>query len=168
MRPRVFAALAVTAAVAASTATAADLKTVHVSGFSLQVPTEWRVLKNIGTVKLFAISKTANEGFRVNVNVIVTPSNSAPPTGIRSKMIMELRKAGISVSSLSTRNVRLPAGKAIELRYRGTMLGRKLSWLAYVIDAGGRSYVVTFTSGQGTYARYAPLFGTMARSFRLT
>jgi hypothetical protein len=168
MRPRLVAALAVAAAIAAPTATATSLKTVRVSGFSLRVPSEWRVLKNVGTVKLFAISKTADKGFRVNVNVVVTPANSGPPTGVRDAMIRELKKAGISVTSLSTRTVRLPAGSAVEVRYRGSMLGRKLSWLAYVIQAHGRAYVVTFTSGQGAYTRYAPLFGTMARSFRIT
>jgi hypothetical protein len=167
MGRRVVAGLAVAAALAASAAAATSLKTVHGAGFSLRVPSDWRVLKNIGTVKLFAISKTTDAGFRVNVNVVVTPSNSGPPTGIRDEMIRELRKAGISVTSLSTRTVHLPAGSAVELRYRGSMLGRKLSWLAYVIQARGRAYVVTFTSGQGAYARYAPLFATMARSFRL-
>ena len=167
MRSRVLTGLAVAAAIAASASAATTLKPVHADGFSLQVPSDWRVLKNIGTVELFAISKSAEGGFRVNVNVVVTPSNSGPPTGLRSSMIKELGKAGISVTSLSTRSVRLPAGNAVELRYRGTMLGRKLSWLAYVFQARGRAYVVTFTSGASSYARNAPLFRTMARSFRI-
>jgi hypothetical protein len=168
MRPRVLAGLAVAAAIATSASAATTLKPVHAEGFTLQVPRDWRVLKNIGTVELFAISRFAEGGFRVNVNVVVTPSNSGPPTGLRSSMIKELSKAGISVTSLSTRTVRLPAGSAVELRYRGTMLGPKLSWLAYVIHAHGRAYVVTFTSGASSYARHAALFGTMARSFRIT
>jgi hypothetical protein len=160
--------LAVAAALAASASAATTLKPVRADGFTLQVPRDWRVLKNVGTVELFAISTAADGGFRVNVNVVVTPSSGGPPTNLRSSMIRELSKAGISVTSLSTRTVRLPAASAVELRYRGTMLGRKLSWLAYVIRAHGRAYVVTFTSGASSYGRHAPLFRTMARSFRIT
>jgi len=167
MRPRIVIALAVAFAIAAPPGTATSFKPVHVSGFSLRVPSDWRVLKNVGTVKVFAISKQAESGFRPNVNVVVTPADSGPPTGIRSALLREFQKAGIKVTSLSTRNVRLPAGSAVELRYQGTMLGRKLTWLAYVVNAHGRAYVVTFTSGRGSYARFAPLFHTIARSFRI-
>jgi hypothetical protein len=82
-------------------------------------------------------------------------------------MLKELRKSGISVTSLSTRNVSLPAGSAVELRYRGTMLGRRLQWLAYVFQAPSRTFVVTFTDAERSYPRHAPLFRTMARSFRV-
>jgi hypothetical protein len=167
MRRRIVAALAVVFAIAAPISTATSLKPVHVSGFSLRVPSDWRVLKNVGTVKMFAISKQAQGGFRANVNVVVTPAAGAPPTGIRSALLREFQKAGIKVTSLSTRNVRLPAGRAIELRYQGTMIGRKLRWLAYVVNAHGRAYVVTFTSGRASYARIAPLFHTIAKSFRI-
>jgi hypothetical protein len=168
MRPRLAAAIALVALVAVSASAAAAFKPVKADGFSMRVPTKWRVLKNVGTVKLYAISTTADSGFRVNANVVVTPSQSAPPTGFRSAMVKELAKAGIKVTSLSTRNTRLPGGKAIELRYRGKMLGRKLQWLAYVLQGSGQTFVVTFTDAQRTYPRHAPLFRTMARSFRIT
>jgi hypothetical protein len=82
-------------------------------------------------------------------------------------MLKELRKSGISVTSLSTRNVSLPAGTAVELRYRGRMLGQRLQWLAYVFQAPSRTFVVTFTDAELSYPRHAPLFRTMARTFRI-
>jgi hypothetical protein len=167
MRSRLAAVLALLA-IAATASAATALKPVHADGFSMSVPSDWRVLKNIGTVELYAISTRMDGGFRVNANVVVTPSQSGPPTSWRSAMIRELAKAGIKVTSLSTRNTRLPAGSAVELRYRGTMLGRRLQWLAYVWQGPSRTYVVTFTSGASSYARNAPLFRTMARSFRIT
>jgi photosystem II reaction center protein PsbP len=167
MRPRIVATLAVAFAIAAPAGAATSLKPVQVSGFSLRVPSDWQVLKNVGTVKVFAISQQAEGGFRPNVNVVVTPSDSGPPIRIRSALLREFQKAGIKVTSLSTRTVRLPAGSAVELRYQGMMLGKKLTWLAYVVNAHGRAYVVTFTSGRGSYARHAPLFHTIAQSFRI-
>jgi hypothetical protein len=166
MRPRLAAALAFLA-LAASAMAATTLKPVHADGFSMSVPSDWQVLKNIGTVKLYATSTKVDGRFRVNANVVVTPPQSGPPTGWRTAMIKELRKAGISVTSLSTRNVSLPAGTAVELRYRGRMLGRRLQWLAYVFQAPSRTFVVTFTDAERAYPRHAPLFRTMARSFRI-
>jgi hypothetical protein len=154
-------------AIAASASAATALKPVHADGFSLSVPSDWRVLKNIGTVELYAISTKADGSFRVNANVVVTPSQSGFPTGWRSAMLRELRKSGISVTSLSTRNVSLPAGSAVELRYRGRMLGQRLQWLAYVFQAPSRTFVVTFTDAERSYPRHAPLFRTMARTFRI-
>jgi hypothetical protein len=164
---RRLAAVLAFAAIAASASAATALKPVHGDGFSMSVPSNWRVLKNIGTVKLYAISTTMDGGFRVNANVVVTPSQSGPPTTWRSAMIKELAKAGIKVTSLSTRSTGLPGGTAVELRYRGTMLGRRLEWLAYVFQAPSRTYVVTFTDAERSYARHAPLFRTLARSFRI-
>ena len=167
MRPRlaILLALALIAATSAGAATA--LKPVRGDGFRMSVPSDWRVLKNVGTVKLYAISTKMDGSFRVNANVVVTPSQSGPPTSWRSAMVKELARAGIEVTSLSTRNTRLPGGSAVELQYRGTMLGRRLQWLAYVFHAPSRTYVVTFTDAQSAFARHAPLFRTMARSFRI-
>ena len=167
MRPHIVAVLAIAAiAASASAGAATTLKPVRADGFSMSVPSDWRVLKNIGTVELYAISTKMDGSFRVNANVVVTPSQSGPPTSWRSAMLKELRKSGIGVTSLATRNVSLPGGAAVELRYRGTMLGRRLQWLAYVFQAS-RTYVVTFTDTQSAYPRHAPLFRTMARSFRI-
>jgi hypothetical protein len=167
MRPRLAVAGLAFAAAIASAGAATTLKPVRADGFNLSVPSNWQVLKNVGTVKLYAISPKVDNSFRVNANVVVTPSQSGPPTSWRSAMIRELAKGGIKVSSLSTRDVRLPGGNAVELRYRGTMLGRRLQWLAYVFQGPARTHVLTFTSAEQSYTRYAPLFRTMARSFRI-
>ena len=166
VRPRTVAALALAAALAAPAGAATSLRVVKADGFSLRVPVAWRTLKNVGTVELMAIAPERQGGFYVNANVVVTPAASGLPTGARSELIESLRKAGIAVTALSTRNVRLPGGRAVELRYSGTMIGRRLTWLAYVLQRGDRTYVITFTAARGSYARHAALFGTMARSFR--
>ena len=163
----VLALLALPISLATTTSAATTpLRTVRADGFTLRVPTAWRTLKNIGTVELMTIAPQ-RAGFSVNANVVVTPSAGGLPTGSRSQLIAELRKAGITVTSLAVRTTRLPAGRAVELRYSGTMIGRKLRWLAYVLERRGRTYALTFTATKSSYAKHAPLFATMARSFRL-
>lgn len=165
MRPWL-ATLAV-AALVSPAAAAASFRTVHVDDFSLRVPNGWRTLTNVGTVRLMTVTKVPEDGFYVNANMVVTPDPSGPPTGIRSRLLQTFRSAGVTVTSLSIGHARLPAGSAIVLRYRGTMAGHRLRWLAYVIRTRGRAYVLTFTAGQRTFPRNATLFATMARSLRI-
>jgi hypothetical protein len=161
-------ALAVVAAVLAPAAGATSkLKTVRVDDFSMGVPTEWRTATKVGTVRLMSASMRQEAGVFTNANVVVTPSASGLPVGYRNELIAMFRKAGVNVTSLSSRQVRMPAGSATQLRYDGTMLGKRLSFLAYAYQTQGKAYVVTFTSARASYARNAALFGTMARSFRI-
>ena len=163
---RWFAALAV--AVAASPAVGATtLHPVHVDDFSLSVPSEWQTQTRIGTVRLITTARIPQAGFYVNANVVVTADASGPPTAMRGLLLRLFRGAGINVTSLAIGSARLPAGQATVMRYRGTMGGHRLRWLAYILHAHGRAYVLTFTAGQTTFAGHAPLFNAMARSLRI-
>jgi hypothetical protein len=163
---RWLAALAV--AVAASPAAAATpLHPVHVDDFSLSVPSAWQTQTRIGTVRLIATDTLPQAGFYVNANVVVTPDASGPPVAMRGLLLRLFRGAGINVTSLAIGRARLPAGQATVMRYRGTMGGHRLRWLAYILHAHGRAYVLTFTAGQTTFAGNAPLFAAMARSLRI-
>jgi hypothetical protein len=163
---RCLAALAV-AVVTSPAAAATPLRTVRVDDFSLSVPGEWRTLTRVGTVRLITTTKVPESGFYVNANVVVTPAAGGPPTGIRSRLLLSFRSAGIHITSLRLGRARLPAGEATVMQYRGTMGGHRLRWLAYVLNARGRTYVLTFTAGQTTFGRNAALFATMARSLRI-
>jgi hypothetical protein len=145
----------------------AKLRAVRAPGFTVGVPTGWQTLKNVGSLKLMAVAALPEGGFRPNLNVVVTESPAGSIEGMRRELQRELPKTGIRLTSLATRPVRLPAGRALEVRYRGTMVGKKLTWLAFILEARGRSHVLTFTSAQRTATRHAPLFRRMARSFRL-
>ena len=166
MRRPWLAALAV-AVLASPAAAATSLHTVRVDDFSLRVPSDWQTLTRIGTVRLMTRTNVPQDGFYVNANVVVTPDASGPPTEIRSRLMLAFRSAGITITSLAIGNGRLPAGRATVMRYRGTMAGHRLRWLAYVIHARGRAYVLTFTAGETTFGRNAGLFASMARSFRI-
>jgi hypothetical protein len=165
MRPWL-AALAV-AVLVSPAAAATSLHTVRVDHFSLSVPSDWRTLTRVGTVRLMTVTKVPEDGFYVNATVVVTPAASGPPTGIRPRLLASFRSAGIVVTSLAVGRARLPAGEATVLRYRGTFAGHHLRWLAYVLRTRGRAYVLTFTAGERTFGRNAALFAAMARSLRI-
>src|SRR4051794_26262072 len=160
------AALAV-ASLASPAAAATALRTVRVDDFSLSVPTAWRTVTEVGTVRLMTAAEVPEGGVYVNANVVVTPDASGPPIAQRSRLLQGFRSAGIRVTSLTVGNARLPAGAATVLRYRGTMGGRRLRWLAYVLHAHGRAYVLTFTAGDRSFRPNAALFAAMARSLRI-
>ena len=165
MRPWL-AALAV-ALLASPAAAATSLHTVRVDDFSLSVPSDWQTLTRIGTVRLITTMREPQDGFYVNANVVVTPDESGPATSMRPRLLRNFRSAGITITSLAIGSGRLPAGAATVMRYRGTMGGHRLRWLAYILHAHGRAYVLTFTAGQTTFGRNAGLFASMARSFRI-
>lgn len=168
MRRTWLAAVAV-AILASPAAGATSLHTVRVDDFSLSVPSEWQTMTRIGTVRLLTRTMVPRNGFYVNANVVVTPDQGGPPTGtgMRFHLLRMLRGAGVNLTSLSIGSARLPAGSATVMRYRGTMGTHRLRWLAYVLHAHGRAYVLTFTDGQTTFSRNAGLFASMARSFRI-
>ena len=166
MRPLLALVVAV-AAFAPAAAAGPALSTVRVDDFSMGVPAEWRTATRVGTVRLMSAATRPENGVFTNANVVVTPSASGLPVGYRNELIAMFRSAGVHVTSLSTGQVRLPAGSAVRLRYNGTMAGRRLSFLAYAFQAHGKAYVVTFTAGRGSFARNSSLFGAMARSFRI-
>ncbi len=167
MRPWLAALAAVAALLAPAASATPALSTVRVDDFSMGVPAEWRTATRVGTVRLMSAATRPDAGVFTNANVVVTPSASGLPVGYRSELIAMFRKAGVNVTSLSTHQVRLPAGSAVQLRYNGTMLGKRLSFLAYAFQAHGKAYVVTFTAARASYARNASLFGAMAHSFRI-
>jgi hypothetical protein len=166
MRRPWLATLAV-AVLASPAASATSLHTVRVDDFSLSVPSDWRTLTHIGTVRLITTTKVPQGGFYVNANVVVTPDAGGPQTEIRARLLQAFRGAGITITSLAIGNGKLPAGNATVMRYRGTMAGHRLRWLAYIFHAHGRAYVLTFTASATTFGRNAGLFASMARSFRI-
>jgi hypothetical protein len=166
MRRWLAAALAV-AVLASPAAAATALRTVRVDDFSLSVPSDWNTETRIGTVRLMTATPLPEGGFYANANMVVTPDRSTLPVTIRPRLIAYLRSAGVIVTSMSIGSGRLPAGHATVLRYRGTMGGRHLRWLAYVLHAHGRGYVLTFTDSERTFPAHASLFATMAKSLRI-
>jgi hypothetical protein len=167
MRRPLLAALVLVAALAPAASATPQLSTVRVDDFSMGVPSEWRTATKVGTVRLMSAATRQDAGVFTNANVVVTPSASGLPVGYRNELIAMFRKAGVNVTSLSTSQMTMPAGSAVKLRYNGTMLGKRLSFLAYAFQKNGKAYVVTFTAARSSYARNAALFGAMARIFRI-
>ena len=153
MRRPWLAALAV-AVLASPAAAATSLHTVRVDDFSLSVPSDWRTLTQIGTVRLITTTKVPQDGFYVNANVVVTPDAGGPPTEIRSRLMQAFRGAGIKITSLAIGNARLPAGSATVMRYRGTMAGASVA-LARVRHPRARARLRADVHGERDHVRPA-------------
>jgi len=154
--------------VVAPASAAPGLKPVRAGKFSMRVPTAWKAQTNVGTLALVAASTRPEGGFFTNANVIAgAPRAGAPITEWRSDLVAQLRRAGLVIGKPRSRVVRLPAGRAVEIAFGGSLSGRKLRWLTYAYDAGAKAYILTFTTAASQYARNAPLFRRLSRTVRI-
>jgi len=154
--------------VVAPASAATNLKPVRAGTFSMRVPTAWKAQTKVGTLALIAASTRPEGGFFTNANVIAgAPRAGAPITEWRSDLVAQLRRAGLVIGKPRSRVVRLPAGRAVEIAFGGSLSGRKLRWLTYAYDAGAKAYILTFTTAASQYARNAPLFRRLSRTVRI-
>ena len=154
--------------VVAPASAATSLKPVRSGKFSMRVPTAWKARTNVGTLALIAASTRPEGGFFTNANVIAgAPRAGAPITEWRSDLVAQLRRAGLVIGKPRSRVVRLPAGRAVEIAFGGSLSGHKLRWLTYAYDAGAKAYILTFTTAASQYARNAPLFRRLSRTVRI-
>jgi hypothetical protein len=165
---RLLVAVSLLALVAPAASAAPRLKPVRAGKFSMRVPVAWKAQTNVGTIALIAASTKPEGGFFTNANVIAgAPRAGAPITQWRTDLVAQLRRAGLVVGKPRSRVVRLPAGRAVEIAFGGSLSGRKLRWLTYAYDAGAKAYILTFTTAASQYARNAPLFRRLSRTVRI-
>lgn len=144
------------------------LKTARSGALSMRVPAAWKVTTQTGAVSLVAASRKPEGGFHANVTVVAGQVRGrASMEGWRRQIVAGLRALPTGGGKVTSRIVRLPAGRAVEVSLRGTGQTRNIRWLIYAIDAGRKAYVVTFTAGSRVWSRYGTLFTTLARSVRI-
>jgi hypothetical protein len=141
------------------------LRTVRADDVSLGVPAGWRSVTRHGQAQLVAAAPRREDGVYTNANVVVIAGANGPVK--IADLIAGIRSQGIEIGGLATTSVRLPAGRALRVRYGGFYRGYHLSCLAYVVQTRGKAYVLTFASSRSAYARHAAVFVSMARSLRL-
>lgn len=144
---------------------------VKSAGFSIGVPKGWEqieVPKN-SVVKFAAAVTTAENGAYTNVNVGVAPGRGTKTFAAWTKVL----KADVSTialpATLKTSTVKLPAGTAVKLSYKlkGDD-GSDVATLQYAIDAGSKSYILTYTTSPSLSSKYAPVFAASANTFKRT
>jgi hypothetical protein len=129
------------------------------------------VLQPESPVRFFALDPAVEEGFATNVNVVVQDvPDDLELSEFAESSVAELRRLGV-VHGFKTAEVSLPAGPAVEIRFRlraryGTA-DRTVATLQYALLDDGWSYVVTYSTLPELESRYAPTFEESARSFRL-
>jgi hypothetical protein len=144
------------------------LKTARSGAVSMRVPAAWKLTTQTGSVALVAASRRAEGGFHANVTVVAGQvRGNASVEAWRRQIVSGLRALPTGGGKLTSRIVRLPAGRAVEVSLRGAGPTRNIRFLIYAIDAGRKAYVATFTAGSRVWSRYGALFKTLARSVRI-
>jgi hypothetical protein len=129
------------------------------------------VLQPGSPVKFFALDPAVEQDFVTNVNVVVqNVPDDLELSELAELSVAELRHLGV-VHGLKTTEVSLPAGPAVEIRFRfraryGTA-DRTVATLQYALLDHGWSYVVTYSTLPELESRYASAFEESARSFRV-
>src|SRR5918911_2396352 len=109
MRRRLASIGALVALVATPTNSAGEtLRTVRADGFSMAVPGSWRLVRNVGSLKMLAMSRQPDHGFATNVNVLVTAPTPGSSDAMRRELARRLQASGIRLQRLRVRSVRLP------------------------------------------------------------
>jgi hypothetical protein len=87
---------------------------------------------------------------------------------LRAASVAQLSSLGVVVGKVASRFVTLPAGKAVELRYRARYSATSpiLSQLQYLLVHNGSSTVLTYTTLPKVQSAYAGTFLRSAQSFR--
>ena len=147
-------------------AAATPLKTARSGDVSLKVPAAWKVTVRRGVIPLVATARVPVGGYTPNVTVVAGPVRGNESVEVWRRQITQ-GLGGLTGGKPTSRIVRLPAGRAVELSIKGGGKGNSPRLLLYAIDAGRKAYVVTYTASASTWRRFEALFRTMARSVRV-
>jgi hypothetical protein len=125
--------------------------------------------KAVKLVLIDAGATTVKSHYATNMNVIVVPS-TADLQLLRDASVAQLESTGVLVGSVTSRYVTLPAGRAVQLRYRARYgsTSPAVFLLQYLLTHNGNSVVLTYTTLPKLRGAYAPVFARSARSLRLS
>lgn len=116
--------------------------------------------------------QTLTTGFLSNLNVIVAPDAGMDVDAMGTVTAAQIQSMSGVVGTVAKSSVKLPAGNAALITYRltaTTATGAKLDVAGsqYILAAGGRAYVFTFSYPYAQRAAYASVVTTMAKSIEL-
>jgi hypothetical protein len=112
-------------------------------------------------------ARTVASHFATSLNVVQAPTIGDLRLQ-RDATLAQLRSSGLLTSPVRSTAVTLPAGRAVELRYRARYgAGNpEVAQLQYLFVAGGKGTVLTYTTLPRLEAAYGPVFLRSARSLR--
>lgn len=123
--------------------------------------------KAVKLILVDASAATVRNHYATNMNVVMSPT-VADLELLRAASVAQLSSLGVVVGKVASRFVTLPAGKAVELRYRARYSATSpiLSQLQYLLVHNGSSTVLTYTTLPKVQSAYAGTFLRSAQSFR--
>jgi hypothetical protein len=130
------------------------------TGYSLELPTDWKRSGTTGFQYTDALGKA-------NVFATISASERSGRTyaAWADALATQLQDSGSG--PVSTAVVQLAAGKGIRLTTTVTKNGTTKSVLEYVVDKGNIEYIVAFGALQQNYTKYLPTFGHAISTFKL-
>ena len=192
--PVIFVLLALALVPAAGAARADTWATHRISGFSMSAPSSWidvtrltpqvlekarqlpslqpyiDAVKRSQAVKLLLVDvgrTTAVDHYATNLNVVQLASGAADLQLVHDATVAQLRSSGAVVGPLNVQYTTLPAGRAVELRYKAQFGTTPLvSLLQFAFVHAGSETVVTYTSLPKRAAQNMPSFLRSIRSLR--
>jgi hypothetical protein len=196
MRLSAACALALMLVVAAPASARTDAWTPHsvVPGFTVSAPGTWidvtrlspqilekakqipsltsfvNLAKRSKAVKLVLVdagATTVRNHYATNMNVVVVPTLGDLQV-LRDASVAQLKSSGIVAGNVASSYVTLPAGHAVQLRYRARYSPSipVVSLSQYLLIHGGSSVVVTYTTLPKLRAAYNAVFARSIRSLR--
>lgn len=123
--------------------------------------------KAVKLVLVDAGATTIRNHYATNMNVVVVPTLGDLQL-LRDASVAQLKSSGIVVGNVASSYVTLPAGRAVQLRYRAryTPSIPVVSLSQYLLIKGGSSVVVTYTTLPKLRAAYGGVFVRSIRSLR--
>jgi hypothetical protein len=136
-----------------------------VAGRSAAMRAELELLSRPDTpIKLIGIAPSPRGTFVTNMNVLQTQVPSELDFEDIAKNEARQIKAAAKVKAIRQDETRVPAGRALRLRYRarsGAVIHQ------YFVRHGDFLYILTYTTSPARLARYAKIFDVSAHTFQI-
>lgn len=124
--------------------------------------------KAVKLVLVDAGTTTVRSHYATNMNVVIVPTFGDLRL-LRDASVAQLESAGVVVGNVASTYVTLPAGRAVQLRYRAqyTPSAPVVFLLQYLLIRHGNSVVLTYTTLPKLRATYSGVFARSAASLHL-
>ena len=135
--------------------------------FELAAPPTWDVYRDVGQMRLIALSPKEDEAdaFQENVNVVLEgmlPGMTWDAYMERNDFMMV--QGLVEYEQIGRTQVEVAGHPALRSVYLHTLNGQRLQVLSYTLQVDARVYVVTCTAPESTFAGHLDTFEAIAQS----
>jgi hypothetical protein len=138
------------------------------AGFSIAVPGNWRLERDVGQCALFALEPPRPEGvFTANLNVVVEEAGDLDPDQLAQRHVEGLATTLIEHRLIDVEEIRLDGRRAVRFLSIHRFRLHSLALEQWLIPAGRRSFVVSATAEAIDYDEVRGTFAAMVEGFHV-